>query len=137
MAAYCMGSLNSDCWYMYTMKDFARPITSEPDQTIEILMSDLDTDIMDIFHQHTSSSAKEAREVIITSLISRYSVFSIGQYLFISIPFLQKSGIDQLVPNMKIDDFLFEPCGYSMNGVLLNVSKWLIDSSFHGSWTKT
>ena len=74
MAAYCMGSLNSDCWYMYTMKDFARPITSEPDQTIEILMSDLDTDIMDIFHQHTSSSAKEAREVIITSPISRYSV---------------------------------------------------------------
>lgn len=123
MAAYCMGSLNSDCWYMYTMKDFARPITSEPDQTIEILMSDLDTDIMDIFHQHTSSSAKEAREVIITSPISRYSV--LGNT---SIPFLQKSGIDQLVPNMKIDDFLFEPCGYSMNGVLLNVSKWLIDS---------
>ena len=33
----------------------------------------------------------------------------------------QKSGIDMLVPNMKIDDYLFEPCGYSMNGVLLNV----------------
>jgi len=93
-AAYCMGSLNSDCWYMYTMKDFSRPsITSEPDQTIEILMSELDTEIMDIFHQHTSTTAKEARE---------------------------KSGIDQLVPNMKIDDYLFEPCGYSMNGVLLN-----------------
>lgn len=92
-AAYCMGSLNSDCWYMYTMKDFSRPITSEPDQTIEILMSELDTEIMDIFHQHTSSSAKEARE---------------------------RSGIDQLVPNMKIDDFLFDPCGYSMNGVLIN-----------------
>ena len=40
----------------------------------------------------------------------------------INILFLQKSGIDQLVPNMKIDDYLFEPCGYSMNGVLLNVS---------------
>ena len=59
-----MGSLNSDCWYMYTMKDFSRPsITSEPDQTIEILMSELDTEIMDIFHQHTSTTAKEAREV--------------------------------------------------------------------------
>ena len=58
-----MGSLNSDCWYMYTMKDFSKPITSEPDQTIEILMSELDQDIMDIFHQHTSSTAKEAREV--------------------------------------------------------------------------
>jgi len=93
-AAYCMGSLNShDCWYMYTMKDFSRPITSEPDQTIEILMSDLDQDIMKIFHRENSESAKEARE---------------------------KSKIDKLVPNMKIDDYLFSPCGYSLNGVLLN-----------------
>ena len=45
------------------MKDFSKPITSEPDQTIEILMSELDQDIMDIFHQHTSATAKEAREV--------------------------------------------------------------------------
>ena len=110
-----MGSMNSDCWYMYTMKDWSmRPITSEPgkycpligqlililssdwpDQTIEILMSELDQDIMNIFHQHSSQSAREARE---------------------------KSGIDRLVPNMKIDDYLFEPCGYSMNGVLENVS---------------
>ena len=112
VTAYCMGSLNShDCWYMYTMKDFSRPITSEPDQTIEvrkkhselyvamnfvkILMSDLDQDIMKIFHRENSESAKEARE---------------------------KSKIDKLVPNMKIDDYLFSPCGYSLNGVLLNVS---------------
>ena len=38
----------------------------------------------------------------------------------------QKSGIDMLVPNMKIDDYLFEPCGYSMNGVLLNVMIMII-----------
>ncbi|KAL4233816.1 AMP deaminase [Mactra antiquata] len=30
----------------------------------------------------------------------------------------QKSGIDKLIPGAKIDDFLFEPCGYSMNGLL-------------------
>merc|ERR1719167_705769 len=61
-AAYCMGSLNSDCWYIYTMKDFSRKMTSEPDQTIEILMSDLDPDIMHIFHQENSANAQEARE---------------------------------------------------------------------------
>ena len=92
-----MGSLNSDCWYMYTLKDFSKPISSEPDQTIEILMSDLDQEIMKIFHQTNSHTAKEARE---------------------------KSKIDQLMPNMKIDDYLFSPCGYSLNGVLLNVSLW-------------
>ena len=34
--------------------------------------------------------------------------------------FLQKSGIDKILPCMKIDDYLFEPCGYSMNGILQN-----------------
>ena len=40
-----MGSLNSDCWHLYTMNDFSRQMTSEPDQTIEILMSELDQQI--------------------------------------------------------------------------------------------
>ncbi len=37
---------------------------------------------------------------------------------------VQKSGIDKLIPNMKMDDYLFDPCGYSMNGILENVSIW-------------
>ena len=61
-----MGSLNKDCWYMYTMKDFSRKMTSEPDQTIEILMSELDPEIMQIFHRENSSSAQEAREVFMS-----------------------------------------------------------------------
>ncbi len=32
----------------------------------------------------------------------------------------QKSGIDKILPCMKIDDYLFDPCGYSMNGILQN-----------------
>lgn len=27
------------------------------------------------------------------------------------------SGISSLLPNAKIDDYVFEPCGYSMNGL--------------------
>lgn len=34
----------------------------------------------------------------------------------------QKSGIDKILPCMKIDDYLFDPCGYSMNGILKNES---------------
>ncbi|KAH3725200.1 hypothetical protein DPMN_051035 [Dreissena polymorpha] len=30
----------------------------------------------------------------------------------------QKSGIDKILPDAKIDEFLFEPCGYSINGLL-------------------
>uniref|UniRef100_A0A1B6CEE2 S-adenosylmethionine decarboxylase proenzyme n=2 Tax=Clastoptera arizonana TaxID=38151 RepID=A0A1B6CEE2_9HEMI len=58
-------------------------------------MTDLDPEVMKIFTQKESSSAAEAT---------------------------QKSGIDQILPQMKIDDFLFEPCGYSMNGIAKNGS---------------
>ena len=50
LAAYSMGSMNTDCWYMYTMKNFSRKMTSEPDQTIEILMSVLDPEVIKLFH---------------------------------------------------------------------------------------
>ncbi|XP_047109291.1 S-adenosylmethionine decarboxylase proenzyme isoform X1 [Schistocerca piceifrons] len=94
-AAYCMGNMIEDCWYLYTLNPLGegnktRRGIQEPDQTLEILMSDLDPDIMNIFTREESSSAAEAT---------------------------QKSGIDKLIPNMVIDDFLFEPCGYSMNGI--------------------
>lgn len=29
----------------------------------------------------------------------------------------QAAGIHKIIPNMKIDDYLFEPCGYSMNAI--------------------
>lgn len=58
-------------------------------------MTHLDPEIMTIFTRDVCSSADEAT---------------------------RKSGIDKLIPNMIIDDFLFEPCGYSMNGVSKSVS---------------
>ncbi|XP_043591814.1 S-adenosylmethionine decarboxylase proenzyme [Bombus pyrosoma] len=92
--AYCLGSVDSDCWYLYTLnkeKSVDEPV--EPDQTLEILMTHLDPEVMSLFTRDVCSSADEAT---------------------------QKSGIDKLIPNMIIDDFLFEPCGYSMNGVSKN-----------------
>lgn len=92
-----MGSPETDCWYLYTLfRNNPLQDLPEPDQTLEILMTELDLDVMSIFTRDVCSSADEATE---------------------------KSGINKLVPNMKIDDFLFEPCGYSMNGVSKNVSR--------------
>ncbi|KAJ9578565.1 hypothetical protein L9F63_005215 [Diploptera punctata] len=97
--AYCLGTGNRDCWYLYTLNpleenDMGRQNANpEPDQTLEILMTDLDPEVMNIFTRDESSSAAEAT---------------------------QKSGIEKLIPNMMIDDFLFEPCGYSMNGISKN-----------------
>lgn len=95
--AYCMGSPETDCWYLYTLiRDKPLQDPPEPDQTLEILMTQLDPDVMSIFTRDVCSSADEATV---------------------------KSGIDKLIPTMIIDDFLFEPCGYSMNGISKNVSR--------------
>ena len=103
--AYCLGSEDGECWYLYTLnreKTSAQIsgnggllVEREPDQTIEIMMTHLDPEVMSIFTRDVCSTAAEAT---------------------------RKSGIDQLIPTMLIDDFLFEPCGYSMNGVSKSVS---------------
>lgn len=123
--AYCLGSINRDCWYLYTYsRDGGDTLQSaatcqmtdlksiEPDQTIEILMTDLDPDIMAIFTKEECSSSKIATEV------RRNEARTPGTWMKTFNPFqLQKSGIDTLLPGMVIDDYLFEPCGYSMNGI--------------------
>lgn len=80
--AYCLGSVNRDCWYLYTLnrpgvgealvKDLAinnqtliidsLPVP-DPDQTIEVLMTDLDPKVMTIFTKEDSADAKEATQV--------------------------------------------------------------------------
>ncbi|KAK8757855.1 hypothetical protein V5799_004513 [Amblyomma americanum] len=61
------------------------------DQTLEVIMQDLDQGVMSIFTQEGSASARDAT---------------------------QKSGIDRLYPTATLDEFLFSPCGYSVNGIL-------------------
>ena len=75
--AYCLGSLNRDCWYLYTLsrrcseeglihennmliEQFDVP---DPDQTIEILMTDLDPKIMTLFTKKISGDAKKVTQV--------------------------------------------------------------------------
>ena len=52
-----------DCWYLYTLNPLDRYVTGrvdmEPDQTIEILMTDLDPEVMKLF---TRSAVKDGRE---------------------------------------------------------------------------
>ncbi|KAH8410677.1 hypothetical protein KR009_011754 [Drosophila setifemur] len=96
--SYCLGSMNLECWYLYTfsrsdIKIYPKEIIdseSDPDQTIEILMQDLDQETMGLFYKNKFARAHEAT---------------------------LKSGIDTILPSMHIDDFLFDPCGYSMNGI--------------------
>lgn len=73
-AAYCLGTMNRDCWYLYTLNPLQEGNNKrqrgapEPDQTIEILMSDLNPEVMNIFTREESSSAAEATQVCVILL---------------------------------------------------------------------
>ena len=62
-SAYALGRINSDCWYLYTLN---RPVSidHEPDQTLEIIMTELDQEIMKIFTREVSVDAEDATKVI-------------------------------------------------------------------------
>ncbi|XP_029451123.1 S-adenosylmethionine decarboxylase proenzyme isoform X3 [Rhinatrema bivittatum] len=58
-AAYCMGRMNSDCWYLYTLDISETMVINQPDQTLEILMSELDADVMDQFYMKDGVTAND------------------------------------------------------------------------------
>lgn len=65
------------------------------DETIEILMTGLDPRAMEAFYQQNNEP---------TGIEG-------GQRVD------RQTGLDQLYPHAKVDSFLFEPCGYSCNGI--------------------
>ncbi|XP_062591112.1 S-adenosylmethionine decarboxylase proenzyme-like isoform X1 [Saccostrea cucullata] len=87
-AAYTLGRVNKDCWHLYTMDAVG---VMEPDQTVELLMWEMCPETMKIFTKKMCKDGPEATK---------------------------KSGICDIIPGAQIDDFLFDPCGYSMNGLL-------------------
>ncbi|XP_030733051.1 LOW QUALITY PROTEIN: S-adenosylmethionine decarboxylase proenzyme-like [Globicephala melas] len=100
-AANCMGHMNSDCWYLYTL-DFpeSRGI-NQLYQTLEILMSELDPAVMDQCYMKDGVTAKDVTH---------------------------ESRIRDLIPGSVIDATLFDPCGYSMNGMKSDGIYWLSTS---------
>ncbi|KYQ93099.1 S-adenosylmethionine decarboxylase [Tieghemostelium lacteum] len=96
--AYVMGPLNKDHWNLY-IADFRKSSTFQrTEQTFEVMMHDLDPKVMEQFFKKPDQPVSEVTE---------------------------KSGIAGLLPGSLIDDFQFDPCGYSMNG-LLNQWYWTI-----------
>uniref|UniRef100_A0AAY5K248 adenosylmethionine decarboxylase n=1 Tax=Esox lucius TaxID=8010 RepID=A0AAY5K248_ESOLU len=98
-AAYCMGRLNSDCWYLFTLDLPEFWENKHADQTLEVLMSDLDPAIMDQFFMKDGVSANDVTRM---------------------------SGIRDLIPGSVIDATMFNPCGYSMNGMKTDGTYWTI-----------
>nr|VZI44978.1 unnamed protein product [Spirometra erinaceieuropaei] len=90
-AGYTFGRLNGDCWNFYCGQS-AKGMTDEPPgQTIEIIMRDLNPQKMKFFYACNVASAKEATNL---------------------------TGIAKLFPKSRLSAYLFEPCGYSVNGLM-------------------
>ncbi|KAG3283629.1 AMD1-containing, partial [Ictidomys tridecemlineatus] len=81
-AAFCTGHMNSDCWYLYSLVFPESRIISQPDQTLEILISELDPVVTDQFYMKDGVTAKDV---------------------------IHQRGICDLMPGSVIDTTVFNP----------------------------
>ncbi|KAL2895954.1 S-adenosylmethionine decarboxylase proenzyme [Bienertia sinuspersici] len=90
--AFVMGSLdNQQKWHVYSASvDNLCYNNSDQNYTLEMCMTNLNQKSASVFYKTNSSSAFDMTE---------------------------SSGISKILPNSKICDFDFDPCGYSMNSV--------------------
>lgn len=92
--AYLFGRMNGDHWYLYAMD--SPEWEQEVEMTFEILMSDLSQESMRKHFYCDSPDKEEMRR--------RAKICT------------RDTGIGELLEGVSIDDSMFYPCGYSMNG---------------------
>ncbi len=93
--AYMLGRLNGDHWHLYALD--SPEWENEVEMTFELLMSDLDQNRMrELFYCDTSDKDQMRLR---------------GKHC------TKVSGIGELLEGVEVDESMFYPCGYSMNGV--------------------
>uniref|UniRef100_A0A7S2XIB0 S-adenosylmethionine decarboxylase proenzyme n=1 Tax=Lotharella oceanica TaxID=641309 RepID=A0A7S2XIB0_9EUKA len=93
-AAYIVGKLNGNHWNFYNAErkqNVGEEVNQEEDVTFELLMTGLNPKLMKPFYYDSKLTPAQATKV---------------------------SGIADLFPSAIIDDYVFEPFGYSMNGLV-------------------
>lgn len=86
---YILGPLNAEHWYLYLADYSVDTRLTQPEQTLEIMMHNLDTSVLHKFYRKEELPENE-----------------------------KLPGVAELLPGSDTDEFNFTPCGYSMNGVL-------------------
>ncbi|CAM9967752.1 unnamed protein product [Pylaiella littoralis] len=90
-AGYVLGPVTGDHWFVYIADKCDRPDYTATDRTINMMMFDMDPDTAKHFYKEACPTGREMTK---------------------------KTGIAELVPGAIVDDFAFDPCGYSMNAIL-------------------
>lgn len=91
--AYVIGDPASPTrnWHIYYATEKPERL---PMVTLEMCMTDLGSDRASIFFKHTTDGQPSSAQEM-----------------------TKRSGIAEIIPEMEICDFEFDPCGYSMNGI--------------------
>lgn len=94
--AHALGPLNGDHWNAFVHDNCNRPMSESTDRNLNIMMYDIDPAVAKLFYKvgPDGKTVQEAEHVT------------------------NASGIRDLLPTAQIQAHLFEPCGYSMNGLL-------------------
>lgn len=96
-SGYILGPITGDHWYCYIADQIRRPVHVTKERTINIMMFDLAPQVAALFFQKNMPENVKSEEY--------------AQYMTTA------TGIRGLCPSAHIDDFSFEPCGYSMNAI--------------------
>jgi len=105
---YILGPINGPRWHVYSSDHLDRhPKFSVKEQVLEIAMFDLDRDAMKHFYCSTYSDIFESKE----------SKDSVETKKLAGTIATRESGIASILPGFDIDEHLFNPCGYSCNGL--------------------
>lgn len=105
---YTLGPVTSDHWFVFVADQTIRANSrTDTDRVLNIMMFDIDQNVASLFYydQYEGQLDEESRD----DSISR-----------ISAAMTDRAGINALCPGALIDPRAFEPCGYSMNAILLH-----------------
>lgn len=95
--AFCLGSMLDDRWFLYTNGPESPP--NRPDQTMELQMTHLPNDVLRYFSKAECQSGQECT---------------------------RRARIHDLVPKgTMIHEELFDPVGYSMNGIISETDEYV------------
>ena len=129
--AYILGPLSGDHWFIYVWDNCDRPMAESQDRTLNIMMYDLDEEATKIFWKSNGKNDKEKKNVDDENNNNKNCCDSTG---------INKNNVNnnnnnnnnrkkkklsisqlwELLPGAKVHDFLFDPCGYSLNGLLFD-----------------
>lgn len=124
--AFVLGAMQGPRWHLYIVDFDEVAATEYKQQTCELIMFNLDPKIMKQFYQQTDASsssssatpAEESKEDQLVNTSGQGYANLNGEGSKSGDDATRRSGIDLLLPGSDIDGFLFNPCGYSANGLL-------------------